>query len=201
MRNLLGNVLGIVNSGPPSELRQEFYAIKDHVLRRFGRRVGQDIQHIVKPCWHCRRWNCDDCDAFDSCCKCLGTDIYLEFWSRLDVYQIGKHCFHLPVERIKTAPAEPVTITGYIQHVERGSIYKRKELCLWLILLFDPMFLLSRIHQLGYVKVSPRFPLFWLLSQIGRIRWTFERGRERFKQSLTPRFERDKKEKQEDIPF
>lgn len=179
MRNLLGSIISIVNSDPPPEFRQEFYAIKDYVLRRFGRRVGQDVQHILKPCWHCHRWNCDECERLDSCCRCLGTDVFLEFWSRLDVYQIGKHYFHLPVERMSNAPTEPVTITGYIQHADRGSICLRKELCLWLILLFDPMFLLSRIGQLVYVKVSPRYPLFWLLSQAGRIKQVVRYWRQR----------------------
>lgn len=170
LANLLGKVISIVNSDPPQQLRPEFYEIKNRVLQRFGTRVGQDLQHIVKPCWHCNWLYCFECEEYDvGCCRCMDTGIYDQFWSRLDVYQIGKFRFHLPVERLREEPGEPVTITGYIRHQERGPWALRQELCLWLIVVFDSVWLLRRLPCLTYIPVSPRYPLLWSLSQLGRM--------------------------------
>ncbi len=194
MLNLLGKAIWIVNSDPPHQLRDKFYSIKNKLLKRFGKRVGQDLQHIYKECWHCNYWACDDCEQFDACCKCLGTNIYRQFWSRLDVYQFGRFRFHLPVERLYKDPGEPVTIKSYIQHEERGNYFLRMELLLWLIVFFDPVYLLRNLRHLKHVPVSLRYPLFWLLSQFGRIVQAVKVLSKRFKPKPKPI-------DPEDIPF
>lgn len=194
MRNLLAKAIWIVNSDPPHQLRDEFYQIKNKVLKRFGMRVGQDLQHIRKECWHCNYWACDECEVTGDCCKCGGTNIYRQFWSRLDVYQLGGFRFHLPVERLYKDPGEPVTLTDYIQHVERGSYFLRVELLLWMIVIFDPVWLLRRIIHLRNVQsASPRYPLLWSLSQLGR----FVQAGKRMAKRLRP----PKKAPLDDIPF
>lgn len=196
MLNLLGKVIWIVNSDPPHQLRDEFYLIKNKLLKRFGKRVGQDLQHIYKACWHCNYLACDECEQFDVCCKCLGTNIYRQFWSRLDIYQIGSFRFHLPVERLYKDPGEPVTIKSYIQHEERGSYFLRMELLLWLIVFFDPAYLLRNLRHLKHVPVSLRYPLFRSLSLLGGIVQTAK--------GLTKRFKWRRRHTQaepDDIPF
>lgn len=187
--NILGKPLSIVNSAPPWFLRDEFYRVKDRILKLCGRKVGEDLQHIYKECWHCNRWDCYNCEALDGkCCKCLDTGIYRQFWSRLAIYRVGRYRFHLPIEKLYEKPSEPVTITDYIKHEERGTYEQRCELALWLILFFDPLWLLKNLRKAAYHPTMAKYPMCALLTAIGwlRMKW---RG-------MTKRFE-----KPEDIPF
>ncbi|WP_022667902.1 hypothetical protein [Desulfospira joergensenii] len=86
-----------------------FYGIKDRILKRFGRRIAWDQQHIVKKCWSCVNGKFSGFDnGYDwvpmpeqPCYRCCGTGIYDEFWVLLEVWHLGAHEFHRPVQRIR----------------------------------------------------------------------------------------------------
>ena len=51
---MIGRLLHIANSYPEAVDKKRFYAMKDRILRRYGRRDGFDIQHVAgKKCWSC----------------------------------------------------------------------------------------------------------------------------------------------------
>lgn len=121
--HLIAWLLHRANARPPLTYRSEFYALKDRLLHRYGRRVGDDLQHIVKRCWNGPCWRCDD------------TGIYDQFWVRLERWQLGGRLFHRPLERQRLAVPGPATITGFIRHQDYGAL--SAECALWLGLLFD----------------------------------------------------------------
>lgn len=117
--NLLGYIVHIVNSNPPLEMRWAFYTSKRRICQRFGERwLPDDIQYIIKHCWHCESWKrCDECEYLHTCCQCGGTHIYREYWVRLARYSIGRYLFHFPLGKMHQAPVdEPVTIRGLVKH-------------------------------------------------------------------------------------
>src|SRR5262245_53717251 len=155
--NLLGRAVFIVNSDPPLETKEAFYEAKDRICRIFGEReLPDDVQHIVKPCWGCTWSDCDECEATGECCRCGGTNIYLQFWVQLARYWIGDYGFHRPIQRLHAAPKDAlVTINGYIKHSGEFSFELRRELALWLIVFFNPMWLIRRLSKLGYRPGTP----------------------------------------------
>ena len=120
------------NAKPPNGHREGFYAMKDQLLRRFGRMIGAEWQHIHKRCWSCEDGVRDD---GDSCWKCGGTGIYQHTWVLLQRWEIGGAIFHRPVYRTTLDPHEVLMIHGYITHPEYRA--DTTEALLWLALLFD----------------------------------------------------------------
>lgn len=94
----LGSVLNAANSSPDLVDRFWFYGMKDRILKRFGKRVAWDKQHIVKECWSC--FGSGSYSMYESCWKCRGTGVFDEFWVLLEVWNLGGYEFHRPVERI-----------------------------------------------------------------------------------------------------
>jgi hypothetical protein len=122
---LIGWLLHTANTHPPVNQREGFYALKQHLLERYGRRVGSDLQHITKPCWD------------GPCARCWGTGIWEELWVILERWQFGRYVFYRPLERLHKAPdlTATETITGYIRHADPGPL--ATECALWLALRFD----------------------------------------------------------------
>ena len=145
--DLLGEVLHVANSRPPFVYKDEFYNLKDTLLCRFGKPDGFDIQHIVKECWECdggyRSESVNNLGMVVSvkrkCMKCGGSGIYLQFWTRLSRYQIGRRVFHHPERRYYVDPEIPLqrpVIVGYVEH-QKYSGYLHTEALLWLSLVYD----------------------------------------------------------------
>lgn len=133
----LSRLLYLANCSPPYCYRSDFYAMKDRILRRFGRRAGEDWQEIVRECWGCHgtgvnRYYYGD---HDQCWKCDGTGVYDQFWVRLERWEFAGHIFHRPAERVYERPEVPVAIKGKVTHADHG--YASKEAALWLALMFD----------------------------------------------------------------
>ena len=147
---LLAWLLWQANGDPHVVARQEFYALKERLLRRHGQHVGDDLQHIRKPCWGYRGEGCDD-----ECRKCGGTGIFDEFWVLLQRWRMGRYTFHVPTgQRSWTPPLARPTIEGFIRHSDRDHGMAH-EAALWLFLLYDPktFWRLLRVTRLG----SPRW--------------------------------------------
>lgn len=108
----LAIVLKHANSSPPSgDLeRKAFYELKSAICAQYGDPDGEDIQHIVKPCWGYGYMGCDD-----DCSKCGGSSIYSEKWVILQRWKIGGQVFHKPLRTVVGSFA-PATIKGLIKH-------------------------------------------------------------------------------------
>lgn len=105
-----------------------FYSIKNELLERFGKIVGQDLQFIEgKKCY-----SCDGTGLFrkhtwrgswwEHCWNCTNGMYKPPFWSLLDVVKFGSYYFHQPNRRIYNAteliPIQhiPTKLHGYINH-------------------------------------------------------------------------------------
>lgn len=172
-----------------------FYGIKDRVLKRFGRRVAWDRQHIVKECWSCtngRFCGYDNGYAWvpmpeQPCSRCGGTGVYDEFWVLLEVWHLGGYEFHRPVQQIRKGEFFTVPPNG------RTSIWIdfRKKIE-------------------GRIRHSPHpcaNRAFWVLAVIftpGQVvTWIWGRVRERFRHCWLKlsRWYRRWRLRDEDIPF
>lgn len=116
--------------------RERFYELKDRLLRKYGRQVGTDWQHIVKKCWTCdgtgcyQHWSGD----LDDCLRCHN-GIYDEFWVELERWEWCGRIFHRPARRVRARPMVSTEfIEGRIQHERQPHA---REAYLWLTLLCD----------------------------------------------------------------
>jgi sulfatase maturation enzyme AslB (radical SAM superfamily) len=134
---ILAAVLARANSCPPMNFRQEFYAIKQHILKMFGRIVGEDIQRIERRCWN---YYCDD-----DCDRCGGTGIYSCSYYRLERWELSGRIFHRPAERILSKPVH-WNIDGKIEH---KRWLNAKKCAAALFILFAPRFVNFQIGEEG----------------------------------------------------
>lgn len=131
----LSIVLKHANSSPPSWCREEFYALKQAILERYGIWAGEDIQHIRKECWSCT--NGTYCDG-EVCRRCDGRGVYSERWILLERWLLAGQMFHRPLRSL-VGSLRPVTIEGII----RKRFKRLCEAC-WRVLsmLFRPSYFL-----------------------------------------------------------
>src|SRR5919106_1301162 len=133
--HLITPLLRLANARPPSNERacQRFYAMKDHLLQRYGQRTGEALQEITRYCYGCDGTGGDEEGM--ACGRCDGTGVYNRCWVRLACWQLGPYIFHRPIERRWIKPSGAVTIHGRFQHpvVRRAG----DEALLWLALLYD----------------------------------------------------------------
>jgi hypothetical protein len=111
------------------------YRMKDRILRRFGKIVGEDIQRISRICYSCDGSGSYDFD--EDCRRCRGTGVFDERWFRLERWELGGRIFHRPAGMIARPMNGMVTIEGKIYHdtvPHRASA----EAFLWLALFADP---------------------------------------------------------------
>ena len=160
MRRFLGWLLFHANKNP--EDRASFYPIKEKILRRWGRRVGDDLQHIPgKRCNRCKNglhWHfISDMHMYgwEECWHCGGTGWYKsEKWVLLHNYDLGGYRFHIPGSTFRgemQKPALPIggeVIEGYIEHWSNGQFWLDDECELWLYVLFCPL----KIPTVAYLK-------------------------------------------------
>lgn len=131
-KRLIAWLLYLANSDPPFICRQEFYALKERLLRKHGRMDGQDVQHIRKDCWTCEATGTHPVYK-DRCRKCGGTGVYEDAWILLRRWEFMGRIFHIPEGR--TTPRLPADIEGYVRHANHGRA--PREAILWLFLLCD----------------------------------------------------------------
>lgn len=114
----------------------DFYRVKDAILRKHGKVVGYDIQHIEgKKCYKCHgtgkydRWDQYGIYDPDWCWGCNGSGWYKDpQWICLQRLQFGRYIFHKPLRReigVKNpftkenmgweVSANPV-MEGYVRH-------------------------------------------------------------------------------------
>lgn len=169
---VVGELLELANR----EFRtQEYYKLKDRILKELGEKVGYDTQHIVKVCRTCggsgktpfrvrlfgETWTTNG----EKCYHCYGSGKHDEFWVLLEVHKVGRRRFHLPTGRqwshevfekfIKALEITPQAhFEGLITHTP-PRFHLGREAGWWLILLFDPAslreYFFGRVHQYGFI--------------------------------------------------
>lgn len=137
-QKILANLLHYANAQPPFCYRDDFYAVKEKLLHRFGRFAGHDLQEIRKECWGPFDPNGDWGERIGCqgarCCHCGGTGIFDIRWVRLERWEWCGYVFHRPAGDTRVPPdLGTVRIFGRINHPDYGD--KSREACLWLYVL------------------------------------------------------------------
>lgn len=201
---LLGELLHLANSDPPY-WRTEFYEIKNKILLEYGTWKGIHLQHIVKHCYNCEGGKIyTEENVFGqpmrisggrTCLRCGGNGVYQEFWTVLDVFEIGARQFHKPCGTRRSSKPELTTppsqeFEGYIRHV-RPPYYLGNEAAYWLALLFEPKIFWRRFGHSGQVsrKFTPLVILGTWLFNISQLRYLPENISKKFDR-ITRRFRR-----------
>lgn len=129
---ILSAVLARANSCPPAHFENHFYAMKEHILRRYGAMERIVHQRIVHPCWGYPYESCSP-----NCDKCGGTGVWSSTTVALEEWRYGRHVFHRPIIRLYGTEADSVVID-----IE-GRIAKRvrpgaRACCAALFMLYRP---------------------------------------------------------------
>jgi hypothetical protein len=143
MKRFLGRLLHLANSDVPLFGNEQFYAIKERMLREWGTRDGEDWQHIRKECWTCHGTGIFSDFGYPLRCNRCTRGVYDEKWIRLERWRLGGYVFHRPAETYhcseppwaKIGTDRPF-IEGRIEHKVPGR--RGHEAALWLALIFDP---------------------------------------------------------------
>jgi len=193
----LAKLLHYANRRPPITRKQEFYAIKEKILAKYGRKIGYDVQHIRKDCYSCDETGMFRCDwkEPESCWKCGGTGVYEEFWTLLEKYQLVKYTFHRPISKVYENPGYQTfgKIEGYISHDTPGY-YLHAECAFWLFLIYDRKTFFSYIGKVGFPsrKFTPMVILSTVIQKVRQFRFS----------ELLPRKEKSYEfEFDDDLPF
>ena len=166
-------LLHYANSSPPVVGRTEFYALKSRLLKQHGTRDGEDVQHIVAPCWG--YYDQSGCEGAE-CTKCGGTGIFHETFVRLLRYRWGRYSFHTPIERSYTSCfGQWPTIKGRVEHRRYGRV--TSEAVLWLYLLCGEWRLLARALKSSAACGRYFWPLLNVQRAIFRLRLYTNRRR------------------------
>ena len=170
-------LLHLANSRPPSVHSREFYDFKRLLLMKRGRRVGEDVQEIIKPCYGRRGGEYGD---FDGCtkrpdCRCRGTGIFDRRRYYLQRWQWGGFIFHCPVDVWGGFAHHKITITGRIKHKDYGRL--SYEAAFWLYLLSGQFRLFWRTFRGSCCYGPYLYPLLNLQRLIFPLTWRLRRER------------------------
>ena len=108
----------------------EFYAIKNRLLKKYGKHICYDVQFIEgKECHSCNgtgiyigtRWSAITWGKFvtykETCYNCYNGWYKRPVWNILARLQFGYYTFHQPYQRSYTKPDIGIkVIEGYIEH-------------------------------------------------------------------------------------
>jgi hypothetical protein len=151
---IIGELLELANREFRSE---EFYKLKDRILKDLGTLSGHNTQHIVRLCHTCggsgrmpekkRLYGDAWISKGSPCYRCSGSGKHDEFWVLLEVYKVGSRLFHLPTGRqysselfekvLQSASIVPQKhFEGLIRPIP-PRFHLGREAGWWLILLFD----------------------------------------------------------------
>ena len=146
---------------------EEYYRVKDIILRAHGTTIGYDVQFIEgKKCFSChgtgiyQGYNYYTDESFSDLCWHYHNGWYKRpAWNILSRIRLGKHIFHKPFERAYKKPtiSQPI-IQGYIEHTPA----RYGALALHILFL---------IYEKGYLK------RYWNTAGIGwRLHWWLPRN-------------------------
>ena len=169
---IIGELLELANREFRSE---EFYKLKDRILKDLGTLSGHNTQHIVRLCHTCggsgrmpekkRLYGDAWISKGSPCYRCSGSGKHDEFWVLLEVYKVGSRLFHLPTGRqysselfekvLQSASIVPQKhFEGLIRPIP-PRFHLGREAGWWLLLLFDygsmRSYSFGQIYQYGCI--------------------------------------------------
>jgi hypothetical protein len=134
-RRFLSWLLYLANArGSITPRRKEFYAMKDRLLRKYGKRIGEDIQHIAHECYG---WGFDGCDGL-TCQKCNGSGVHHHSYVTLERWEFAGRIFHSAPKPIGYTLPKNINIEGRIRHEIAWK--KSGDAMLWLAFFCDQRF-------------------------------------------------------------
>lgn len=89
-------VMKLANAGPALFLRNDFFAVKEHLLKHFATSLGPCWQRITKRCWGV---NGQPCDGSKSC-SCCGTGLYSDLFVIHEGFEWHGAKFLVPRSRV-----------------------------------------------------------------------------------------------------
>lgn len=174
-------LLHLANTNPPVGTRQQFYALKHQLLKRYGHFEGHQIQQIEKPCFGPRKhstdgdeWEFQGCPG-ETCPRCRGSGVFDIRWVRLERWTWGRYVFHVPSgdTRIIPSPYPPRDmIRGRIEHQHNHQV--SREALLWLYLLTSQFATFWRECG-GYSCTCRLYPMLNLQRVVAKARARFSR--------------------------
>lgn len=130
--------------------KENFYEIKNLLLKKHGRLIGYDYQFIEgKTCWNCNGTGIYKYPVYDfsakgytkeTCYSCYNGWYKRPVWNILALFKFRKYEFHQPNGKVYEKPESAVKIIeGYIEHSRSkyGSI---------------SLFFLFLVYEKGYLK-------------------------------------------------
>lgn len=157
IQRLLCTLLHYANAGVHWPHAEDFYPLKEKLLKRYGQFVGHQIQEIRKEChgpWERvfgERVGC----LGKRCPRCLGTGIYDIRWVRLERWEWCGRVFHRPIDasHITPSPYPPRDmIYGIIEHPDYGKASDEARLWLYLLCGEWKLFLRECLSQPSYCQ-------------------------------------------------
>lgn len=162
--------------------RDAFYAIKDAILKKHGKHVNYDVQHIPgKKCRTCggsgvyTGYHTYSGDMWeDTCNHCWRGWFKLPVWICLSRIKFGKYYFHKPLKREQCVKnpftleelgwqvTERPIIEGYIDH--NMSFFGRVALLILSYLYDKASYLRVKDKLMGQIRSSTRWKIQRLLS-------------------------------------
>ena len=160
------------------EVQDAFYKIKDAILKRWGKGVGYDVQHI-------KGVRCNSCDGhgrhwkyghngkrydYDDCWHCWGGWYKLPIWVALHRIKLGRYVFHKPLKRhecvgnpfseeeIGWKVTDSPVIHGYIDHASHWFGDYAMLILFWFYnreifrTLFDKKMYWKRVHLRNWFR-------------------------------------------------
>ncbi len=160
----IARLLHVANQGGRyASKNYHFYPLKNQLLPLLGQADGWDKQIIIKPCWHCDKW--EEWGELP-CPSCGGTGIYSRDTYHLERWKVKERVYHIPYYPYEKSFSDPPKnmIEGQITHSDFSE--KEAERALWLLLLIcQPGVLVSGIFRSYKSRIY-----FWLRKQILRIK-------------------------------
>jgi len=154
-REAVAELLWLANSAPPPAFRREFYVMKDKILAEHGRKVGEDLQRIDRPCWGCNGTG-QGFDDLNDCYRCDGSGVFETVYVRLERWNLAERIFHRPAGRLF---ASQVAEQGLTPNIQGRIVHKAVdpadalEACLLLAVMFDRKLLEQLAPEETYTRV------------------------------------------------
>lgn len=162
---ILSTLLHYANRNVLHIYRNEFYEIKDNLLKKYGKYILNELQHIKKKCYNCDGTGIFKCNwkPNEMCWSCGGSGIYSEFWVLLKKYNFGSYYFHIPVTKYYNEKYLPEKIKE--QNIIEGLI--RKELpkynlgleCMLILFLIYDLTTFKKVINFNYYRNGAITPL------------------------------------------
>lgn len=176
-QSIVATLLHYANSSPPWLWRNEFFRLKDQLLRKYGTFLGTSIQEIRKPCWgpwFWTEWGYEPTKCLgEKCPRCGGTGNFDVRWVRLLKWEWCGFVFFVPAGDTRIKPEREPDIGGRIEHANYGLV--SDEAALWLLILCREWKLFRRVMTSSCHRGWQEYPLLSAQQVMFRSYWFWKR--------------------------